>query len=89
MGGRAGARMKLMHVNMHAWACIAGVVGQRSSRSNSSGASGHFCCLLPWNQPTSAAALEPLCRCHTASLWAHIDKIYYASTYDDVLEYGK
>lgn len=28
-------------------------------------------------------------RCHTASLWARIEKIYYASTYEDVMEYGK
>ena len=44
-----------MHVNMHAWAYIAGVVGQRRCRGNSSGASGHVCGLLPWNQSTSAA----------------------------------
>lgn len=32
---------------------------------------------------------EPCPMCYAASLWAHIDKVYYAATYDDAKKYGE
>ena len=32
---------------------------------------------------------QPCPMCHTACLWARLEKIYYGATYEDVKEYGK
>ncbi|KAL4855753.1 Guanine deaminase [Chlorella vulgaris] len=32
---------------------------------------------------------QPCPMCYTACMWARVDHVYYAATYEDVLQYGK
>lgn len=35
------------------------------------------------------SSAQPCPMCHCTALWAHVDKVFYGATYQDVMRYGK